>query len=173
MKINRIEVFRPVCNPFFTIVNVVAHLNKDISALLPYLNATQAKAQYFPKSPYLKFDWQGHRVVVQGSEIRVYNFPDDKDAYKGIEEVVRLIQDIEAKQDEIRPDYTPYDPPKALELFKLMPKKSGCGKCGFTTCMAFAMALSSDETELELCEELVKDKNLKKNHDALKEILKC
>lgn len=171
MNINRIEVFRPECNPSFTIVNGAAYLDEDISDLLPYLNATQAKAQYFPKSPYLKFDWQGHRVVVQGSEVRVYNFPDDRDAYRGVEEVVRLIQDVEAKKEEITPDYAPYNPPKALDLFKLMPKKSSCGKCGFTSCMAFAVALSADETELELCEELVKDENFKKNHDTLKEML--
>ena len=171
MNINNIKVFRPECNPSFTIINGAANLDEDISDLLPYLNATQAKAQYFPKSPYLKFDWQGHRVVVQGSEVRVSNFPDDKDAYKGVEEVVRLIQDVEAKKEEITPDYTPYNPPKALDLFKLMPRKSSCGKCGFPSCMAFAVALSADETELELCEELIKDENYKKNHDTLKEML--
>lgn len=37
-----------------------------------------------------------------------------------------------------------------IQIFKLLPK-TNCGECKFPTCLAFAMALASAKTELDLC----------------------
>lgn len=38
-----------------------------------------------------------------------------------------------------------------LEIYKLLPK-TNCRKCGFSTCLAFAMALAKKQTSLDKCE---------------------
>ena len=39
---------------------------------------------------------------------------------------------------------------KPLEVYKHLPKKN-CGECGFQTCLAFAMAIAGQKTEITLC----------------------
>ena len=40
--------------------------------------------------------------------------------------------------------------PTAIEIFKFLPK-SNCGKCGFPTCLAFAMQLATQKVKLSAC----------------------
>ncbi len=169
MKIIKIDVSRPECAPSAPIVSAVVHLDRDISELLPYLNATQEKPQYFPKHPYLRFKWQGHTIVVEHTQVRVTPFVDDQAAKKGAGEVVDLIREIEVKKDEIVPDYTAYEPPTVMDLLKLLPKKSGCTRCGYPTCMAFATALTAEEVELKACPELAQGpaENLEKLRELM------
>ncbi len=171
MKIEKIEVKRPGCNPSFPFVNAIAHLDSDLSHLLPYLNATREKAQYFPKTPYIRFFWEGHRVVIERSQVRVSLFGDDQAAREGAEKLIDLIRGIEAKKNEITPNHTPYDPPTVMNLFKLLPQISACEKCGYQTCMAFAAALAADEADIEACTELSQDPGQNENSIKLKELL--
>lgn len=43
-----------------------------------------------------------------------------------------------------------------LEIFKLLPK-TNCKKCGYPTCLAFAMAVAAKKVEIEKCSELKED----------------
>jgi len=40
-----------------------------------------------------------------------------------------------------------------LQIYKLLPK-TNCKKCGFPTCLAFAMKLAQKGVELSVCEDL-------------------
>ena len=40
-----------------------------------------------------------------------------------------------------------------LEIFKHLPK-TNCKKCGFPTCLAFAMALANGKTSLDNCPDV-------------------
>jgi len=40
------EIFRPECNPGFESVHCIAHLDQDISGVLPYLNAVLGGFDY-------------------------------------------------------------------------------------------------------------------------------
>ncbi len=42
---------------------------------------------------------------------------------------------------------------KALEIYKLLPK-TNCKKCGYPTCLAFAMKLAAGKVDVELCPDL-------------------
>jgi acetyl-CoA decarbonylase/synthase complex subunit gamma len=42
---------------------------------------------------------------------------------------------------------------KALDIYKLLPK-SNCKKCGFPTCLAFAMKLAAGKVDVDLCPDL-------------------
>ena len=43
------EIFRPECNPAFESVHCIAHLDQDISAILPYLNTVLGGFDYMRK----------------------------------------------------------------------------------------------------------------------------
>jgi acetyl-CoA decarbonylase/synthase complex subunit gamma len=44
-------------------------------------------------------------------------------------------------------------PMKALDIYKLLPK-TNCKKCGFPTCLAFAMKLAAGKVDVDLCTDL-------------------
>ena len=171
MNIKKIEVTRPECYPSADIVSAKVQLDIDLSDLLPYLNATQNKTQYFPKTPHINFIWCGHKVIVENTEVRVYLFEDDTAARKGAEEVIELLRTIDSKRDEITPDHTPYDPPSVMDILKFLPKKASCTKCNYPTCTAFAAALATDDADLSACPELCGDPSKSENYEKLKELL--
>ena len=154
MKVKDIKIGRPECNSSFQFVKAIVQMEEDLSYLLPYLNATQENAQYYPKTPHLNFSWGWHRVVVEKDQVRIVPFEDERAAREGAAKVVELLTEVESKRDEIVPDNTPYDPPKVMDVLKLLPRVGGCSECGHPTCMAFANALVAGEAYPDACVEL-------------------
>ena len=151
MKPLKIEVSRPECNASATMVSARVTVDRDLSELLPYLNATQEKARYYAKGPFLRFACQGLVVVVEKDQVRVCCFEDTDQARTGAQAVIARLAEVEAEKDRITPDATPYDPPAILEIYRLLPRQSACGKCGHPSCLAFAAALVKEEADLDAC----------------------
>lgn len=171
MKVKEIRAFRPPCDVSSEVVNVKTFLDRDLSGLMPYIKGALENVKYFPHGPFIKFVFQGHPVTIDHDCIAIAGFPDDQSARACAESVVALLQDIETRKDSITPDTTPFHPPSAMELFKLLPKKSGCGKCGYPTCMAFAVALTKEETAPEMCPEITAGQDHNPTLGRLKEML--
>jgi len=53
------EIFRPECNPGFESVHCIAHLDQDISGVLPYLNAVLGGFDYLKDPPAVIFRSHG------------------------------------------------------------------------------------------------------------------
>lgn len=170
MEIKEIKVFRPPCNFSPELVSAKVLVDTDLSELLPYVKGAVEGAKYFPKGPFLKFLFKGHPVTIEGNCIAIGGFTDDTKARERATELVELLNDIEAKKDSILPDVTPYKAPTVMEIYKLLPRKSKCDKCGYPNCMAFATALVKEETSPDMCLPLTKagDTLLR-----LKEMLGC
>jgi ArsR family metal-binding transcriptional regulator len=171
MEVKEIMAFRPPCDASSEMVNVKAFLDRDVSDLMPYLKGELESVKFFPKGPYVKFVFQGHPVTIDHDCIAVAGFEDDQSARECAREVVALLKDIEARKDSITPDTTPFNPPSAMDVFKLLPRKSGCGKCGYPACMAFAVALIKQETEPEMCPALAETTEGGNRLKHLKEML--
>ena len=60
------EILRPECNPGFESVHCIAHLDQDISAVLPYLNAVLGGFEYLKDPPAVIFRSQGKFITVHG-----------------------------------------------------------------------------------------------------------
>lgn len=161
MEAKEIKPFRPPCDSSSEMVNVRAFLDRDVSDLLPYVKGELENAKYFPKGPYIKFLFQGHPVTIDHDSVAIAGFPDDVSARECAEGVISLLNDIESRKDDITPDTTPYNPPSAMDIYKLLPGKAGCGKCGYPTCMAFAVALTKEETVIEMCPVLNEENRTK------------
>ena len=143
--------FRPDCNVSSEVVNVKAVLNRDISDLLPYVKGELGAVKYFPHGPHIKFVFKGHPVTVFRDYFAMGGFADGDAACACARELLGLLQDIERRKDRITPDATPHNPPTVLDVFKLLPRKTGCSQCGHQTCLALATALTREEAVPTAC----------------------
>ncbi|MBI4279951.1 MAG: Fe-S cluster protein [Armatimonadetes bacterium] len=122
----------------------------DISETLPYLNAVLTGARYTHETRTLSFRRQGMLVTVMPREIRLALVP-TLDAGRALLEWLRgTINDTYARRASIVPREGLQRLPSALELYKLLPR-TNCARCGFGTCIAFALRLASGIGRLGEC----------------------
>ena len=157
MEIKELRATRPACDATSEMVAVKVFLDRDLSELMPYVKGALDHVKYFPKGGYIKFAFQGHLAILDRDCLALAGFPDDVSARACAREAVALLKAIEARKGSITPDTTPYNPPTVMEVFKVLPKKAGCGRCGHPTCMAFAAAVVREEAAPEDCPELSGD----------------
>jgi ArsR family metal-binding transcriptional regulator len=151
MKATALIPFRPDCNASSEVVNVKAMLDSDVSDLLPYVKGEIAAVKYFTHGTYIRFVFKTHPVTVFRDYIAIGGFPDGDSACECAREVIALLQGIESRRDRITPDATPHNPPTVIDVYKLLPRKTGCGRCGHPTCLAFATALTREEAGIDAC----------------------
>ncbi len=73
----RKELFRPECNPNFQSLHCFAHLDQDVGAVLPYLNATLGGFEYTAEPPSVTFRVQGKLITVHPRLIAVNALKDE------------------------------------------------------------------------------------------------
>jgi len=131
-------------------IQCFAHLDQDVSAALPYLNAVLVGFEYIKEPPSVTFRAQGKLITVYGRKIAIKAIKDENEALKIVEWIKREINDAWEKRDDIQPSYEGMSKPKVIEILKLLPK-TNCKECGFSTCLAFAGALSKKQTTTDQC----------------------
>ena len=97
------EIFRPECNPGFETVHCIAHLDQDISAVLPYLNAVLGGFEYLKDPPAVIFRSQGKLITVHSRKIAINALKDEAD--KILTWLQREINDAWANREKIEPCY--------------------------------------------------------------------
>jgi len=135
------EIFRPECNPGFESVHCIAHLDQDISAVLPYLNAVLGGFEYLKDPPAVILRSQGKLITVHGNKIAINALRDEAEADKILEWLKREINDAWENREDIEPSYEGAPKPKLLEILKLLPR-TNCKECGEPTCMVFAARMA-------------------------------
>ncbi|MBN1411100.1 MAG: hypothetical protein JW969_09660 [Spirochaetales bacterium] len=156
------------CHPGSVGFRAVFKLLCDISDLLPYINAIVEKAYYFDSPHYIKFEYEGYRCVLYAQKGIMTVVDNEEQARTAVGKLLEFLNDIETRKESITPDHTMYSPVSAFSIYKLLPRNN-CKACGFPTCMAFAGALGTRETDMDVCPELV-DPNAE-NVIALKDLL--
>lgn len=151
------EMFRPKCNPSFQSVHCVAHLDQDISEVLPYLNTVLGGSNYAVSPPALTLRVHGKLITLHSRDIFVNALQDDREAERICEWLKQEINDAWERRDEIEPTYQDQPKPKMLEVLKLLPK-TNCGECGDPTCMVFALRLIEGVKEPDRCPPLDAEK---------------
>ena len=148
------EISRPECNPGFQTVDCIAHLDQDISEVLPYLNAELGGYDYFKHPPAVTFRLQGKIIVLHGDKITINALKDEEEAEKILQWLVREVNDIWERRHEIVPSYEGAPKPNILQILKLLPGLNGCRRCGQPTCMVFATLLAQGAKGSGDCPEL-------------------
>lgn len=145
-----LEVFTPPCDPGAERFSAIAHLSVDIREVLPYLNASLRGAVYQPEVPALQWRKAGHFVLFRPDQIAVSNVEDREAAIREVEGVVKLVNRIWERREQVEPSYAVRRRPTPLELYKLLPR-TNCKACGEATCFVFAVKLAAGQVELERC----------------------
>ena len=135
------EIFRPECNHRFESVHCIAHLEQDISAVLPYLNAVLGGFDYLKDPPAVVFRSQGKLITVHGDKIAINTLRDEAEADKILAWMQREINAAWENRDRIEPSCEGAPKPKLVEILKMLPR-TNCKVCGEPTCMVFAVRMA-------------------------------
>ncbi len=148
-----LEVFTPPCEPGAERYAARARLNVDISAVLPYLNATLRGAVYLPEARALTWKKGGHNIAFHPYEIATSNVEDRAGAEKELRGLIDLLNRTWERRAEITPDHTTHQRPTPLAVYKLLPQ-TNCKRCGEPTCYTFAIKLAAAQKQIADCPPL-------------------
>jgi len=164
-----LEVSTPPCDPGAERFNARAHLRDDIGKVLPYLNAVWKGAIYDQEGQVLTWRTRGRVVVVRPDEIAVSNLRDRDEAVRMVERLIKWIEGVWERREEIQPSYRRREPPQALEVYKLLPG-GNCGACGERTCFVFALKVTTGQADVSDC-RLLFDGSHEEQQKALLDML--
>ena len=141
LKRYRKEIFRPECNPGFETVHCIAHLDQNISEVLPFLNAVLGGFDYLKDPPTVILRSQGKLITLHGNKIAINALRNEAEADKILEWLNREINEAWGNRDNIEPSYEGAPKPKLIEILKLLPM-TNCKECSEPTCMVFAARMA-------------------------------
>ena len=156
LKGYRKEVFRPECNPQFQSLHCIAHLDEDITEVLPYLNAVLGGHQYLKEPPSLTLKVHGKLITLHPREIAVNALKDDSEADNILEWLKQEINEAWQKRDALVPSFETLAQPRIFDILKLLPK-TNCGECHQPTCTVFASLVAQGVKGVEDCPPLVEE----------------
>ena len=148
----------------------VAHLDVDISPVLPYLNANLERGIYLPNKPALSWRHEGRNVGFWPHRIAVDNLKNREQVNEVVEHLVDLVNQVWERRDQLEPDTTTHKLLQPLELYQLLPR-TNCKVCGEETCFNFALKLVAAQTQLERCTPLYDEPTFETQRTRLESLL--
>ena len=149
----RKEIIRPECRPEAQSVLCIAHLDQDISEVIPYLNSVFGGFQYIKDPPCVSFRVQGKLIAVHSDKICVNALKDESEGDKILEWLKEEVNATWERRGEIEPSFEGAPKPKVVEILKLLPK-TNCRECDRPTCMVFAVQAAEGGIGAEGCPPL-------------------
>jgi ArsR family metal-binding transcriptional regulator len=153
-------------------IRLIAYFDRDISELLPYLNAVIKGASYNKNAPTLTYAKERRLVNLYSIKITIAKADDIIDAWKVLDEVKELINRTYKNRDAIKPNYEEKVKVTALQIYGWLPK-SNCKACGEATCLAFAVKLLHGEQKLENCRPLLSEHKYAENRNIMQEMIEA
>jgi len=122
----------------------------DVSKLFPYINAVAEDAVYYEEPPFIKFSLDRFQCALHPDSGAASPFEKEGEAHAFMDRLIAFLNDLHLRRDSIEPSYKMYRQVSVLDVFRLLPR-TNCRECGFPTCMAFAAAVSKQETVPARC----------------------
>ena len=132
-----VEIFKSKCQPDAQGVHCHAHLDNDVSEVLPYLNTVLGGFIYTLEPPALSFKIYGKLITIHPRLIAVNALRDQEEAEKIVAWLQREINETWERRAEIEPSTQSARQPVLLEVLKLLPR-TNCRQCHDPTCLVFA-----------------------------------
>ncbi|HBG21317.1 MAG TPA: hypothetical protein DDY32_19125 [Desulfobulbaceae bacterium] len=130
-------------------------LAEDLSPLFPYINAVADHARFYERSVYVNFVFEKRLCAFYSKEGAFAPIGDMAEALGFLPKLFDYIADIARRSPDIVPSHKKFKPSSALDIYRLLPG-SNCRICGYTTCIAFAAALSRQNTSVVNCPHLTR-----------------
>ncbi|NQS97688.1 MAG: hypothetical protein HQ591_04475 [candidate division Zixibacteria bacterium] len=131
-------------------IRLVAHISGSLSDVFPYLNSEMKRAFYNANAPYLTFKDDYRSISLFPHRIAIAKADEIVDAWRVLEMIRRLVNEVWMRRDEIEPSYKTRKKPPALAIYKHLPQ-TNCGECGQNTCLAFALQLFAGSANITQC----------------------
>jgi ArsR family metal-binding transcriptional regulator len=167
----KLELDSPPCKPGAAVWSARAFLDRDIDAVLPYLNARLDGADYDHEARVLVWKRQGQSFAFRSREIKAAPALDREEAKSLIDGAVSLANDTWRERDRIEPLYKGRSKANLMQIYRRLPR-TNCGQCGCSTCMAFAAELLEGKTELGRC-PLLEQPARREDRRILQELLRA
>jgi len=164
-----LEVFTPPCDPGAERFAARVRLKRDISQVLPFLNASLRGAIYNPSAPALTWKKDNHNFAFHPFEIAASNVEDRQEAERELKGLVELVNRTWDRRDEIEPNDEVRQRPTPMVVYELLPR-TNCRQCGEATCFTFALKLVATLIDLKECPAL-QEPEFKVNCQKLSAIL--
>jgi len=140
-------------NPGFESLHCIAHLDQDISAVLPYLNTVLGGFDYLKEPPALILKSRGRLIALHPRKIAINALKDENEAEKILKWLVKEINTVWERHREIQPCFASLPKPNIPEILKWLPQ-TNCRQCYEPTCLVFATRLAEGLKSPEDCPEL-------------------
>jgi ArsR family metal-binding transcriptional regulator len=125
----------------------------DLGEVLPYLNTVLSGAIYNHAASAITFTRDQRIISIFPHRITAAKADDLEDARGLLEWLRDLINDTWERRSEITPCYERRQRLTALAVFKLLPG-TNCRRCGFPTCLAFAVEMTAERRSILQCDPL-------------------
>jgi ArsR family metal-binding transcriptional regulator len=134
-------------------IRFIARVDHDISSIFPYLNAIMKGAIYNHEGHTLTLKKEGRLISLHPYKIAAGKIIDQKDALEVIEWLKEKMNYCHENRNSIEPSFERRQKLAALDIFRLLPR-TNCKRCEELTCLAFAVKLSAEETDIMKCQEI-------------------
>lgn len=160
-----LEIFKSKCQADSRGVHCFAHLNDDVSEVLPYLNTLFGGFIYTVDPPSLMVKNYGKLITIHARKIAINALQDAEEAERIVAWLQREINETWERRGEIEPSIRSAEQPVLLEVLKLLPR-TNCRECGQPTCMVFASRVIEGSMDQQGCPPLSPE-----NQDRLRSYL--
>lgn len=148
-----LEILTPPCEPGAERFFAKAHLEVDISEVLPFLNAVLSGASFTPAAKALTWEEDGHKVAFHAREIDISGIESRAWAEEKIDGLVDLVNRTWERRGELTPSFETVQRLTPMAVYQRLPQ-TNCGECGESTCFNFALKLAASQRDLRDCPPL-------------------
>lgn len=150
-------------------IRLIGYFDRDITEILPYLNAVIKGASYNGGASILTYAKERRLINFYNIKITIAKADDIIDAWVILDEVKKLINDTYRVRNTIKPNYEEKVKVTALQIYGWLPK-TNCRACGEATCLAFACRLLLGEQKLSKCIPLLTEQKFIENKNIMQEM---
>ncbi len=150
-------------------IRLIGYFDRDITEILPYLNAVIKGASYNKGASTLTYAKERRLINFYNIKITIAKADNIIDAWHILDEVKVLINDTYKNRAGIKPNYEEKVKVTALQIYGWLPK-TNCRACGEATCLAFACRLLLGEQKLSRCISLSTESKFVENKKIMQEM---
>ena len=153
-------------------IRLIGYFNRDITEILPYLNAVIKGASYNKNAAILTYAKERRLINFYNIKVTIAKADDIIDAWLVLDEIKKLINKTYSSRDTITPSYEEKVKVTALQIYGWLPK-TNCKACGEATCLAFAVKLLQGEQKLLNCASLSTESKFIENKKIMQELVEA
>jgi ArsR family metal-binding transcriptional regulator len=150
-------------------IRLIGYFNRNITDILPYLNAVIKGASYNKSAAILTYAKERRLINFYNIKVTIAKADDIIDAWVILDEVKQLINNTYSHRDTIKPSYEEKVKVTALQIYGWLPK-TNCRACGEATCLAFAVKLLLGEQKISKCAPLSTESRFFENRKIMQEM---